>query len=150
MARPVYRRLKLCAETFDLLRCPNGFGAGAGTQNRGWHRTNPTRDIQRQETIMATTKQPLAAALGAAFLATAIAPLASAGSNPFSAQPLSGGYDLASFQNDAEGKCGEGKCGGEKGEGEGKCGGEKGDGEGKCGEGKCGGEKKGDGEGKCG
>jgi uncharacterized low-complexity protein len=53
-----------------------------------------------------------------------------------------------------EGKCGEGKCGGEKkaGEGkcgEGKCGGEKKAGEGKCGEGKCGGEKKA-GEGKCG
>ncbi|CAA6826408.1 MAG: FIG024746: hypothetical protein [uncultured Thiotrichaceae bacterium] len=42
-----------------------------------------------------------------------------------------------------EGKCGEGKCGGDKGKEEGKCG------EGKCGEGKCGGDK-GKEEGKCG
>jgi uncharacterized low-complexity protein len=100
---------------------------------------------------MAKSRKPLAAALGAAFLATSIAPLASAEVNPFSAQQLSGGYDLASFdKHGGEGKCGEGKCGegegGEKGEegkcGEGKCGegegGEKGE-EGKCGEGKCGG-----------
>ena len=38
----------------------------------------------------------------------------------------------------AEGKCGEGKCGGDKGA-EGKCGGDKAEKEGKCGEGKCGG-----------
>ncbi len=37
-----------------------------------------------------------------------------------------------------EGKCGEGKCGGDKGA-EGKCGGDKKPTEGKCGEGKCGG-----------
>ena len=94
---------------------------------------------------MAYSKKPLAAALGAAFMATAVAPLASADTNPFSAQQLNGGYDLVNL---AEGKCGEGKCGGSKsgGEGkcgEGKCGGEKSSGEGKCGEGKCG-------EGKCG
>jgi len=94
---------------------------------------------------MAKSKKPLAAALGAAFLASSIVPLASAEVNPFSAQQLSGGYDLASFDKHAgEGKCGEGKCGEEKAEGEGKCGegkcGEdKADGEGKCGEGKCGG-----------
>ena len=80
---------------------------------------------------MAQSKKPLAAALGAAFLATAISPLASAEVNPFSAQQLSGGYDLANFGGhgkDGEGKCGEGKCGeGDK------------DGEGKCGEGKGGG-----------
>ena len=44
----------------------------------------------------------------------------------------------------AEGKCGEGKCGGDKKKegkcGEGKCGGDKKK-EGKCGEGKCGGNK---------
>jgi uncharacterized low-complexity protein len=97
---------------------------------------------------MAKSKKPLAAALGAAFLATSIAPLASAEVNPFSAQQLSGGYDLASFdKHGGEGKCGEGKCG-EEGE-------DKGEGEGKCGEGKCGeGEGEGDGdkggEGKCG
>ena len=38
---------------------------------------------------------------------------------------------------DPEGKCGEGKCGGDKGA-EGKCGGDKAEKEGKCGEGKCG------------
>ncbi|NQY02782.1 MAG: hypothetical protein HRT76_05875 [Halieaceae bacterium] len=95
---------------------------------------------------MAQSKKPLAAALGAAFLATSLSPLASADVNPFSAQQLSGGYDLASFgghAKDGEGKCGEGKCG------EGKCGDEKAEGEGKCGEGKCGGDKA-EGEGKCG
>ena len=99
---------------------------------------------------MAQLKKPLAVALGAAFLASAIAPLATAEVNPFSAQQLSGGYDLANFGKHEEGKCGEGKCGegkaegegkcGEdKAEGEGKCGGDKSEGEGKCGEGKCGG-----------
>lgn len=61
---------------------------------------------------MANTKNPIAAALGAAFLATAISPLASAEANPFSAQSLNGGYDLASYDRHGEGKCGEGKCGG--------------------------------------
>ena len=107
---------------------------------------------------MAISKKPLAAALGAAFLASSVAPLASAEVNPFSAQQLSGGYDLANYGSH-EGKCGEGKCGGDgkKGEGEGKggegkCGGDgkKGEGEGKCGEGKCGGDDKSGGEGKCG
>ena len=92
---------------------------------------------------MAYTKKPLAAALGAAFLATTFAPIASADVNPFAADQLSGGYDLVNY-GAHEGKCGEGKCGGEKAEGEGKCGegkcgGEKAEGEGKCGEGKCGG-----------
>jgi uncharacterized low-complexity protein len=97
---------------------------------------------------MAQSKKPLAAALGAAFLATSISPLLSAEVNPFSAQQLSGGYDLASYgSHDGEGKCGEGKCGeGEKSEGEG----EKSEGEGKCGEGKCGEGEKSEGEGKCG
>ena len=114
-----------------------------------------------REIIMAQSKKPLVAALGAAFLATSIAPLASAEANPFSAQQLSGGYDLANFnhhgKSDEEGKCGEGKCGdAKKGEGEGKCGegkcgdAKKGEGEGKCGEGKCGGAEKSEGEGKCG
>ena len=111
---------------------------------------------------MAISKKPLAAALGAAFLATSIAPLVSAEVNPFSAQQLSGGYDLANFDKHAEGKCGddkaegEGKCGDDKAEGEGKCGDDKAEGEGKCGEGKCGDDKaegadaKAKGEGKCG
>jgi uncharacterized low-complexity protein len=67
---------------------------------------------------MSQAKKPLAMALGAAFLASAIAPMASAEVNPFSAQQLSGGYDLANYdKHGGEGKCGEGKCG------EGKCGG---------------------------
>ena len=91
--------------------------------------------------------KPVTAALGAAFLATAISPIASADVNPFSATPLNAGYDIVNA-GDHEGKCGEGKCGESKGEegkcGEGKCGGDaEKDAEGKCGEGKCG-------EGKCG
>ncbi|MEJ2532054.1 MAG: hypothetical protein P8Y92_09670 [Halioglobus sp.] len=95
---------------------------------------------------MAHPKKPMAAALGAAFLAASVAPLASADSNPFSAQQLSGGYDLANYNSHKEGGCGEGKCGAAKSEGEGKCGdgssGEKkADAEGKSTEGKCGGDK---------
>ena len=101
-------------------------------------------------------KKPIAAALGAAFLATAMAPTAIADVNPFTASPLTSGYDLVN-KGDAEGKCGEGHD--KKGEGacgEGSCGaaGDK-EGEGKCGEGKCGEGKCGEGhdkkgEGKCG
>ncbi|HCO61069.1 MAG TPA: hypothetical protein DIT58_12880, partial [Porticoccaceae bacterium] len=90
------------------------------------------------------TMKPLAAAVGAAFMASAItAPVAVAAENPFQLNQLSGGYNLAS-KAEGEGKCGEGKCG------EGKCGGDKAKtktkaegkcGEGKCGEGKCGGAK---------
>ena len=76
--------------------------------------------------------KPLTAALGAAFLAAAISPIASADVNPFSATPLSTGYDIANADGH-EGKCGEGKCGESKG------GEDKGE-EGKCGEGKCGGD----------
>jgi uncharacterized low-complexity protein len=104
---------------------------------------------------MAISKKPLAAALGAAFLASSISPLVTAESNPFSAQELSGGYDLANYDKHEDGSCGEGSCGGDKSDGEGSCGGEKADGEGSCGgekadgEGSCGGEKA-DGEGSCG
>jgi len=98
-------------------------------------------------------KKPLAAALGTAFVAS-MAATATAAENPFASAELSAGYKVA--DGHAEGKCGEGKCGGAKGGegkcGEGKCGGAKG-GEGKCGEGKCGGSKGGEGkcgEGKCG
>jgi uncharacterized low-complexity protein len=118
---------------------------------------------------MAHSIKPIAAALGAAFLASSFASVASADSNPFSAQQLSGGYDLANFNHHAEGGCGdkkaegscgdkkaEGSCGDKKAEGscgdkkaEGSCGDKKAEGscgdkkaEGKCGEGKCGaGEK---------
>ena len=68
--------------------------------------------------------KPLAIALGAAVFASVITvPVANADENPFSLMELSSGYEVAG----AEGKCGEGKCGGDK------------DKEGKCGEGKCGG-----------
>jgi len=43
------------------------------------------------------TKKPLAAAFGAAVLATAIAPVASADTNPFAAEQLSSGYDLVNY-----------------------------------------------------
>jgi uncharacterized low-complexity protein len=61
--------------------------------------------------------------------------------SPFVMRDLASGYMVAEH---SEGKCGEGKCGGEKKTAEGKCGGEK-----KTAEGKCGGEKKST-EGKCG
>lgn len=91
-----------------------------------------------------SNSKPVTAALSAAFLAAAISPLASADVNPFSATPLTAGYDIVSAGSH-EGKCGEGKCGeGEDKAGEGKCGegkcGEEKTSEGKCGEGKCGGE----------
>jgi uncharacterized low-complexity protein len=67
--------------------------------------------------------------------------------SPFAMQDLGAGYMVADSheagrgeKHNAEGKCGEGKCGGEK----------KRENEGKCGEGKCGGEKKIEKEGKCG
>src|SRR5690606_679792 len=88
---------------------------------------------------------PLVTAVGAAFIASvSLSPAVSATENPFAAEQLPAGYNLA--EKEAEGKCGEGKCG------EGKCGAEeteeeesgsgteeKSDGEGKCGEGTCGG-----------
>lgn len=95
--------------------------------------------------------KPLAMALGAT-LAASMASTALSAENPFTSQSLESGYKVM-----AEGKCGEGKCGGKADKegkcGEGKCGEKKGDREGKCGEGKCGGkaEKEGKcGEGKCG
>ncbi|MBI2782676.1 MAG: hypothetical protein HYX64_01120 [Gammaproteobacteria bacterium] len=89
---------------------------------------------------MATqTKKPIAAAVGAAFLASVtLAPLAQAAENPFHANSLSGGYNLAEKAM-TEGKCGEGKCGESmKKAHEGNCGGEKAKtaAEGKCGGGK--------------
>ncbi|MEH6467344.1 MAG: hypothetical protein V7722_06900, partial [Porticoccus sp.] len=77
--------------------------------------------------------KPLAAAVGAVFMASvAIAPMASAAENPFQANELSSGYNLADSH-------GEGKCGGDMGKAtkEGKCGEgmDKAAKEGKCGEG---------------
>jgi uncharacterized low-complexity protein len=94
------------------------------------------------------TMKPLAIALGAAFVTSlASIPVANATENPFAMSELSSGYMVAENQTEggdkakAEGKCGEGKCGGAKAEDKAKA-------EGKCGEGKCGGEKKMDAEGK--
>jgi uncharacterized low-complexity protein len=85
-----------------------------------------------------TTLKPLAVAMGAAIVTSLAATnTANAAENPFAMSELSSGYMVAEA---AEGKCGEGKCGGEKKAAE----------EGKCGEGKCGAEKKTDKEGKCG
>jgi uncharacterized low-complexity protein len=101
--------------------------------------------------------KPVAAAVGTAFVTSMVGSTAAvADDNPFEAVELDQGYMLASHHGDKEGKCGEGKCGGEK-KAEGACGEEKAT-EGKCGEGKCGGEKKAEGacggekkaEGKCG
>jgi len=95
----------------------------------------------------------LSLAIGAAFAAAALSPVAFAADNPFAMQKLSNGYQLAGNEAGTDkmkdGKCGEGKCGaGVKAEkkkdgkcGEGKCGaGTKAEKkkDGKCGEGKCG------------
>jgi uncharacterized low-complexity protein len=106
---------------------------------------------------MSNLKKSMSLAMGASFVAAmSAAPIANADTSPFGMQNLESGYLQV-----AEGKCGEGKCGGKaKGEakkaegkcGEGKCGGDKGaakKAEGKCGEGKCG-EDKSKKEGKCG
>ena len=84
------------------------------------------------------TLKPIAAAIGTAFVLGVAATPASADANPFGMTDLNSGY-----QQVAEGKCGEGKCGAK----------DKAKKEGKCGEGKCGGDKKKEakcGEGKCG
>jgi uncharacterized low-complexity protein len=119
--------------------------------------------------------KPVAVAVGAALAGTfAVTGTASAdtGVSPFALTTLSAGYLLgaaegscggAKEEKNAEGSCGEGKCGGDKEaeggdkdaegscggdkEAEGSCGGDKEaeggdkDAEGKCGEGKCGGDK---------
>ena len=95
-------------------------------------------------------KSSVATTLGAVVIGSLASTVAVADVNPFGMQSLESGYS----QFVAEGKCGEGKCGGDKSAkegkcGEGKCGGDKKAKEGKCGEGKCGGDKKAK-EGKCG
>ncbi|MDX5333209.1 MAG: hypothetical protein LPK58_04095 [Gammaproteobacteria bacterium] len=95
-----------------------------------------------------STSTFISAATGALVVASLSAPAyAAADTNPFAITSLQSGYMVAA----AEGKCGEGKCGGASGAkqdaaegkcGEGKCGGAKKDAaEGKCGEGKCGGSR---------
>ena len=96
-------------------------------------------------------------AIGSAFAAAALTPLAHAASdNPFSSAKLEGGYQLAQADTKGkDGKCGEAKCGADKKAaekkkdgkcGEAKCGADKKAGEkkmdGKCGEAKCGADKK--------
>ena len=83
---------------------------------------------------------PVAAAVGVAFVSSlAASSSVVADDNPFSTADLDAGYQLAG-EKGKEGKCGEGKCGADKGK-EGSCG-EKGA-EGSCGEkgaeGSCGG-----------
>ena len=106
-----------------------------------------------------STKKSLSIALGAAFATSlAAAPVANAADNPFAMSELSSGYMVA--DSHMEGKCGEGKCGGDKAKTMATEGADKAMGEGKCGEGKCGGDKakttategadKAMGEGKCG
>ncbi|MFP4130589.1 hypothetical protein [Thiohalospira sp.] len=104
------------------------------------------------------SSKPVSAALGTAFAASLAAGGASAdtGANPFGLTDLGSGFQVA----ESEGRCGEGKCGGDKKkDAEGKCGGDKKGDKKKDAEGKCGGDKKGDkkkdaegkcGEGKCG
>jgi uncharacterized low-complexity protein len=107
-------------------------------------------------------KTSIATALGAVVIGSLASVSAHATTNPFGIQSLESGF----MQEATEGKCGEGKCGGDKAKkvaknmkegkcGEGKCGGDKAKKaakEGKCGEGKCGGDKakKTAKEGKCG
>ena len=90
--------------------------------------------------------KPVAAAVGVAFVSSlAASSVALAADNPFAAADLDDGYMLAGHHEGEEGKCGEGKCGGEKKAEEGSCGGAKAE-EGSCGgdkakEGNCGGDK---------
>lgn len=96
---------------------------------------------------------PVAAAVGAAFLASTAMNVSAgnASANPFAAEKLSSGYNLAMSEHEQDDKQKEGRCGeGKKKEGtcgegkkkEGMCGEDKmQEGkkkEGKCGEGKCG------------
>lgn len=82
-------------------------------------------------------KQNFAAlALGSAFAAITLSPLASAADNPFSSAKLDSGYQLAQADTKAkDGKCGEAKCGADKKATEKRK-------DGKCGEAKCGADKK--------
>jgi uncharacterized low-complexity protein len=84
---------------------------------------------------MAQKKTALTLALGTAFAASlAAAPAVNAAENPFKMESLKGGYQVADSK-EKEGKCGEGKCGGDTKKKDGACGGDKGK------EGACGGNK---------
>ncbi len=94
--------------------------------------------------------KPVSLAVGAAFLGSLTFGAYAANGTGMQATDLAQGYMLVGDEKaKEEGKCGEGKCGGDKAKEEGKCGGEKAKEEGKCGEGKCGGDKAKE-EGKCG
>ena len=109
--------------------------------------------ISMEKTMKKQTLVSLA--LGSAFAAITLPPVAHAADNPFSAAKLQAGYQLAQADTKTkDGKCGEGKCGAEKKTaekkkegkcGEAKCGADKKPADkkadGKCGEGKCGGKK---------
>ena len=93
-------------------------------------------------------QQLLSVAVGSAFAAVTLMPVAHA-ANPFAADTLQNGYQVAQTDiKKKDGKCGEGKCGAEKKK-DGKCGADKKK-DGKCGEGKCGGDMKKKKDGKCG
>ncbi|MBR9866298.1 MAG: low-complexity protein [Oceanospirillales bacterium] len=97
-----------------------------------------------------TSIKPMTAAAGVALLTgLAMMPISNAAShNPFAAQDLTSGYEVAGNDKGAEGKCGEAKCGADKkakADAEATCGADKkvkADVEGKCGEAKCGADKK--------
>jgi uncharacterized low-complexity protein len=97
-------------------------------------------------------------AVGSAFAAVVLSPVAHAADNPFAAKQLSAGYQLAQADKKTDGKCGEAKCGADKAKaatmdkkadgkcGEAKCGADKAKAadkkaDGKCGEAKCGAKK---------
>lgn len=95
-------------------------------------------------------------AIGSAFAAVALTPVAHAADNPFAAKQLSAGYQLAQADTKGkEGKCGEAKCGADKKAKDAKCGADKKTdakcgadkkpadkkADGKCGEAKCGAKK---------
>ncbi len=63
-----------------------------------------------------STVKPLSVALGTVVTLSLYHVAAShAAENPFTMEPLSGGYMLLAENTSPEGKCGEGRCGGKKG-----------------------------------
>ena len=85
---------------------------------------------------MKTTKR-VSLAIGSAFAAIALTPVAHAADTPFGATKLEAGYQLAQADTKKmDGKCGEAKCGADKKAMDDK---KK---DGKCGEAKCGADKK--------
>lgn len=64
---------------------------------------------------MNNTQKTFALAIGGAFALTIAAASANAAENPFSAKPLSSGYQVADADmKTKDGKCGAGKCGADK------------------------------------